>query len=119
VQKCIDSIRIENMRRPIVVGTTWARPDVVGVLGIEFAEVSRAGHSKQASNKRASCSIFRNSCTPSAEDSDSSCGLLVLPLYVPTYLRDALSYALSLYPIVHLLTLPIFKQALDARLDHA
>jgi hypothetical protein len=25
-----------------VVGTTWARSDVVGMLGIEFAEVSRA-----------------------------------------------------------------------------
>jgi hypothetical protein len=83
------------------VGTTWARPDVVGVLSIEFAEVSRACmESTQATNEKVVA--FRNSCTPSAEDSDSSCDLLVLPLYVPTYLpaclRDALSYALSLYP---------------------
>ena len=57
--------------------------------------------------------VFRNSCTPSAEDSDSSYDLLVLPLYVPTCLRP------QPLPIVHLLTLPTFKQALDARLDHA
>jgi hypothetical protein len=70
----------------IVVGTTWARPDVVGVLGIEFAEVSRAGHSNQASMQARNEQVvaFRNSCTPSAEDSGSSCDLLILPLYVPT-----------------------------------
>jgi hypothetical protein len=80
------------------VGTTWARPDVVGVLGIEFAEVSRACIGKHACNRNERVVAFRNSCTPSAEDSDSSCDLLVLPLYVSTYLRDALSHALSLYP---------------------
>jgi hypothetical protein len=73
---------------------------VVGVLGIEFAEVSRACIGKQASKQERNEQVvaFRNSCTPSAEDSDSSCDLLVLPLYVSTYLRDALFYALSLYP---------------------
>ena len=65
------------------MGTTWARPDVVGVLGIEFAEVLRAcKKATQARNEQVVA--FRNSCTPSAEDSDSSCDLLVLPLYVPT-----------------------------------
>jgi hypothetical protein len=70
--------------------------------------------SKQARNEQVV--IFRNSCTPSAEDSDSSCDLLVLPLYVPT--RRPILRPQPL-PIVHLLTLPTFKQALDARLDHA
>jgi hypothetical protein len=99
------------------VGTTWARPDVVSVLGIEFAEVSRACMGKKT-NKQATEQVIacRNSCTPSAEDSDSFCGLLVLPLYVPT--QRPISRPQPL-PIVHLLTLPTFKQALDARLDHA
>jgi hypothetical protein len=70
------------------VGTIWARPDVVSVLGIEFAEVSRACMGTQVSKERRNekVVIFRNSCTLSVEDSDSSYGLLVLPLYVPTYL---------------------------------
>jgi hypothetical protein len=93
---------------------------LVSVLGIEFVEVPRACMGTQASKEDQEFKkvvAFRNSCTPSAEDSDSFYGLSVLPPYVPTYLPACLRS--QPLPIVHLLTLPTLKQALDARLDHA
>jgi hypothetical protein len=70
------------------------------MLGIEFAEVSRVCMGTQVSKERRNekVVIFRNSCTLSAEDSDLSYNLLVLPLYVPIYLFALLASAHRIPP---------------------